>query len=497
MCVDRRFPSAWPLATPLVLLTAWLLTAIPAAAQEEGPAKKSQVIQLKYANAADVAEVLKEAFGDKRLLGIAVDDHKNSVFVSGSPLDVASAAKLIQVIDVAGVPHQSLDFYVVRLRGVEPDKNLQEALRLLSPNPGMGRFVIDPGRKLLIVQGTPQYRKAVEMMVMQLEAEAAPHGADGKGLQVRVLWIVGGKFTKGESAVPAGAFGDIGEDLKLLGLNPMRVAAHTLVQVTPGTPFEVSGGAVLDGPCTVKVTGKVTSPHDGTVGLDVSAAVVLGGEGTTIPTRLCDLRTELRVPVGKLVMVGATPVHGEPTAFAIQVTEPGPGKLPPPKKAAAGPAEFRARPWAQVLEWLSDRTGLPVIAHHQPGGTFSAQVPAGLSEAELLDLLNDALMAQMALLVRGEKSIVLVAADERIEPSMVRQVGLGELPKRGRTELVSVVVTLKGLKVTDILPEVRKMLGPFGSASAIDQGNQLVLQDLVGNLRAVCKVLAEIDAAQR
>jgi hypothetical protein len=49
------------------------------------------------------------------------------------------------------------------------------------------------------------------------------------------------------------------------------------------------------------------------------------------PARLCDLQTELHIPLGKLVVVGAAPLLGEPIAFLVQVVEPGAPK-PPAKK---------------------------------------------------------------------------------------------------------------------------------------------------------------------
>src|SRR5206468_1120370 len=68
-----------------------------------------------------------------------------------------------------------------------------------------------------------------------------------------------------------------------------------------------------------------------------------------------------------------------------------------------------------------------------------------------------------------------------------------QLEGRGNTELASVVIPLKTLVAEDLLPEVKKMMGPFHNAVALGKANQLVLQDTVGNLKRVYKTLKDIE----
>ena len=59
--------------------------------------------------------------------------------------------------------------------------------------------------------------------------------------------------------------------------------------------------------------------------------------------------------------------------------------------------------------------------------------------------------------------------------------------------LVSVVVPLRALSAEDFIPELKKMLGPFGEAVALKQANKLLVQDTAGNLRRVWKLVKETD----
>jgi Bacterial type II/III secretion system short domain len=310
----------------------WLLTAAPALAQRDNGATKTHVIRLKNARAAEAIKVLRDLYRDKAVVSLSADDRTNSLIVSASPDVVPEIARLIQVLDdaAAQVPDESHDFLVVRLRGIEPDKKLVEALQLLLPNAKAGRFIVDPGRKLLLVQGSPALHKAVQALLTRIEMESMPSSAADNGLQVRLLWLVGGKLAKADG-VPVGAFADLADDLKKLGLDPFRFGAHALVHATPAAPFTVTGSAAIEGASLVKLTGKLAAPQDGMVGLELTVAVMQAAEGSSV--RLCDLQTEVRVPLGKMVVVGAAPVRGEPSVFIVQVIDPGAAKVRA-KKAA-------------------------------------------------------------------------------------------------------------------------------------------------------------------
>jgi hypothetical protein len=309
----------------------WLCGAAPALAQQDTSPTQNQIFPLKSAIAADVAQVLRAVYGDLVKMKIAVDERTNSVIVTGPPAALTDLAKIIQTIDVntAATGDDNSETAVFSLQRIDADQKLIEMLQTLLPNAKAGRFVVDPGRKLVLFKGPPALRNSIQMLIDRIEREAAPPAPPARGMQVRLLWLVGGKLAKGESVIPSAAFSELTEDLKRLHLDPMRIAGHTLVQVTPDNVFTVSGETELEGPCILKSSGKIRVAVDGTVILTLSATVTQARGPST--ARLCDLQTEMGVPPGKLVLAGAAPVHGEPTAFIVHIVEA--GVAPPPKKA--------------------------------------------------------------------------------------------------------------------------------------------------------------------
>jgi type II secretory pathway component GspD/PulD (secretin) len=200
-------------------------------------------------------------------------------------------------------------------------------------------------------------------------------------------------------------------------------------------------------------------------------------------------------PLDRPLVLGTVPVETLKSAFVVQVQRRKPAG-PSTTPGKSGAFEFREAPWGQVFAWLSDRTGLPVVAPSRPVGTFTFVPPRPdktYGVPEVVDVLNEALVAQKYLLLPREHSFLLVAADEKVDPDLVPRVRPEDLEQRGRTELVSLVVPLKRTPVEEIAPEVKKMLGPFGEVVVLKKGNLLTLQDTAGNLRRVYQVLQELE----
>lgn len=180
------------------------------------------------------------------------------------------------------------------------------------------------------------------------------------------------------------------------------------------------------------------------------------------------------------------------------------GNLPQPKPdaprvgqaGAAGPAEesfvieLRDQPWGRVFEWLTDVSGLPVIARPNLAGTVTLSSRSRrYTLAEIIDLLNEHLQPRY-LLVRRERSFTLVPGDEKVDLALVRSVRAEDLDGLGRTELVTVAFPLDpSLPAGEIAASVKKLLGPFGEAVADPRGHQLVVRDLAGNLQRIRQTL--------
>jgi len=158
--------------------------------------------------------------------------------------------------------------------------------------------------------------------------------------------------------------------------------------------------------------------------------------------------------------------------------------------------KMRDQPWASVLEWLADETGLPVITEHKPTGTLTFIAPKrnnSYTIGDVFDILNEALASQKLLLIRRTSSITIVPADEKIDPAVLPRIQVDELATRGRTEPVQIVLPLHGLKAEEVEIDIKKMLGPQGEAMVLKGTNQLLLLDAAGNLRRICEIVKQVD----
>jgi type II secretory pathway component GspD/PulD (secretin) len=208
----------------------------------------------------------------------------------------------------------------------------------------------------------------------------------------------------------------------------------------------------------------------------------------------------LRRYLGLGVWLGLIAVFGVGAAGAQQGGEAG--------KEGSTPAKFtfffKSARWSDVLEWLSDITGKGVVTPYPRLGTFTF-IPPKLAPdsrefkkytvAEIIDVLNEALLAQKHMIVRRPQTLGVYPIDEPLDPSLFRTVSLQELtsPELAKTEMVRFVYSLKWLIAEDFAGSVKKMMGPFGQVMPIEEANKLILIDSVVNLRTVVQTIKEIE----
>jgi type II secretory pathway component GspD/PulD (secretin) len=470
---------------------ALLLLAVPGPAQQ--PEKATHVLRLKHASATQALRVVQKVMGDlvglKGKITVAADERTNTLVMQGLPPDVLAVAKLVEQIDVPGregPPRAAPEIQVFPLGGLDPDRGVEEALRLVLPPPA--RFTIDRARRTVLVHGSPEAVAGARAVLSRLE-EVASDAASRRPVRVRVFWLVSAAADEKSPALPEPIRQAAGE-LESLGVVRPQAAAELAAFVTPGSPFEINGQARLGAPYRLALTGSLTESR-GSVQLDVhfTASGPSGRRGGEVG----GLHTRLAVPVGRPVVLGALPVDGRPSALVAVV-----GAAPPAAKPKPRPKKFtfemRKQPWGKVLEWLSDQSGLPLIALHRPTGTFNFTPPKGqkYTLAEIQDILNEALLAKKYLLVRRDKSLQLFPADERIDPSLVPRVEPADLAGLPKTQLAQVLIPVRGAVAMDLAHEVRGLLGPFGQVTVLGQSNQLLLLDTAANLRAVYAVLQAV-----
>jgi len=166
--------------------------------------------------------------------------------------------------------------------------------------------------------------------------------------------------------------------------------------------------------------------------------------------------------------------------------------------------EMRAKPWEQVIEWLVDQTGTPFVSEIKPptsSFTFIAPRIAGKPKLytipEIIDIINEGLLAKNFRLHRSESSFKLFAADMKIPSHEVPLVSLDALRNDyGSTQIVQVNYRLKKVEPDDIAGEVKKRMGPFGEVTALTKFGSLLMQDTAGNLRRIVELIDDYEKSE-
>lgn len=190
-------------------------------------------------------------------------------------------------------------------------------------------------------------------------------------------------------------------------------------------------------------------------------------------------------------------------AFAQEAAPPAP-KAGKQKTVAF---EMRDMPWDQVLVWLADNTGLNVTSPNKPQGTFnhirSSQQKRDYTIPEVIDILNDALLAQKFIIIRRPTSIIVLPSDEpeSIDVTLLPRLSPEELDedkpvseqRYGRTELAQVIFPLRTLSYEDAERDLKGQFGKFGRIARVAKGNKILVTETVANLRRVKKLLEELE----
>jgi RNA polymerase sigma factor (sigma-70 family) len=172
------------------------------------------------------------------------------------------------------------------------------------------------------------------------------------------------------------------------------------------------------------------------------------------------------------------------------------------EKPAAEPKKYTVQlkqvPWAEVLDWYAEVTGLTPIYSVKPKGNVTLMPPKDrqFTVGEITDLLNEAMMQQKCIIVRGEKTFTVLPSDEAINPMYIPRLPLSEVRDRGKTELVETMIPLETLDMAELKPEVQKMLTPFGEVT-FAKGKHLVIRDTAGNVNRIADTIQVVEQANR
>lgn len=206
------------------------------------------------------------------------------------------------------------------------------------------------------------------------------------------------------------------------------------------------------------------------------------------------MRTTLRFVKQLWMAPLAVAIIAGPATTAVQAADPAPAKKSELSQKAIA-FQMNNQPWDRVLEWLTEQTGVPFISPIKPTGSFTFIAPKDqkYTLSQIIDILNEALADQKFILIRKKTNFMVIPADQPPDPYKLQTLTVDQLAGHGDSEMVNCVITPKTLVAEDLAPQLRRMMGHFGTVSAIADANELILMDTVGDIRRINDMIKDIE----
>jgi hypothetical protein len=302
-----------------------------------------QVFPIKYARASEVAQILEELFVGRNQsansvppLRVVVDDSTNSILVRATTDQIVEVKRLLVALDdnKSRAAPSGPQVSVFALRNIEPDRTLENALRLIV-QPPKGAFALDPQLKVVVVTGDRKTLDDVASLLDRLDRQVRAKENVPSEVQLRVVWLAAGREQKDTPKPPDDLQGVV-DELGKIGVKDLRLVSQSVVKATTGVTFTMTGSAqLLHTPCHLSIRGSVLDrgAEPPTVQINIEATTQatgpitgpIRGGGQTLP--VCQIGTNIVTPPGHSVVLGVTPTGDLTSVFIVQ--------LIPPKKAVA------------------------------------------------------------------------------------------------------------------------------------------------------------------
>ena len=151
---------------------------------------------------------------------------------------------------------------------------------------------------------------------------------------------------------------------------------------------------------------------------------------------------------------------------------------------------FNGQPWTEVMQWLSEVSGMSLDWQELPGDYLNLTTQEGYTLAEARDLINRHLLARgFTILQQGE--LLSVVNISKINPALVPSVLPEQLDGRMPYEFVRTSFALDWLLAEEAAKELEPLVAPHGKITPLKATNRLDVMGPVVNLREVNRLLIE------
>jgi type II secretory pathway component GspD/PulD (secretin) len=186
-----------------------------------------------------------------------------------------------------------------------------------------------------------------------------------------------------------------------------------------------------------------------------------------------------------------------PAAATASVDSAAAGSAPlEPAEAKEIVFSFSDTPWEEVARWLADIGKKSLLVESKPTGTFNYFDKRKYSFKEAIDVINSVLLGKGHVLLARDNFLVLADLKEGVPPHLIQRIDVADLPKKGRTELVKVLLTLKGLVADEAKKEFESISSPYGKILSLPSTNQLLIVDTAQNVGQIVSLIESLEGDQ-
>lgn len=189
--------------------------------------------------------------------------------------------------------------------------------------------------------------------------------------------------------------------------------------------------------------------------------------------------------------------------MAMPARMPARAQTPPsaPPEAAPGSAgeklillNFRDAPLDQVLEFSADLVGRTLIKAPGLNATITLKSQARLTVKEAMQAIETVLaMNNVSLVPMGDKFLKVVQTASARQEGMPIMMTLTNTAFVEADQLVSQVILLKNIEITEATPIIQSFLHGYGKIQPLERNNSLMVTDTAANMKRIMEILDYID----
>lgn len=157
---------------------------------------------------------------------------------------------------------------------------------------------------------------------------------------------------------------------------------------------------------------------------------------------------------------------------------------------------FREAPWGVLLRDFAKAMGFSLTMGVEPQGTFTFFDDRRFSAIEAIDILNDHLIPNGAILIRNEQRLVVVSTREPINDNLVPFVAVNEIDLVGRNTVAGAAIPVRGMDPSIALAEVMAVKSSIGQVRPFFNSGRMLIIDTGTHLRRIRDLLLQTGFAR-